>query len=197
MHLSLPRRPGPAAEHGEPRRPLRLIGSVAAIALFAGACVGPAATGSPSAPAAVAGASQVAASTPPPVQPARTTPSPSPAPSVSPSATAVVPPVIATFLVGQQASFSVRLVTAEQIAQAQLLERDGGGPQIPVGTIVRTASPDNPGYAWHLDPTTFTFENQPSPDCEGLPSAIDGGSLASATTFCPMDTTVIRIEPAS
>ena len=115
---------------------------------------------------------------------------PSGSPAALPSAPAVV-----TFDVADQGTFSVELVTNEQIAHVAGLQAGGEEGRIPSGTIVRDGDGGvNAPYSWHIDPDTLEFVDFTTEVCDGLPEYVEDGTLTS-DIYCPWSATVVDLQP--
>ncbi|MFD7083121.1 hypothetical protein [Streptomyces sp. NPDC059918] len=94
---------------------------------------------------------------------------------------------------GQQ--YKVRLTDPAVIEQAErLLRGDNSSESIPHGAIVRSPSPDNPGYSWHIDPADFRFSAVSSIDCDGPPSQVEDRTVGRYGYHCPWGAQVVALD---
>ncbi|GIF15662.1 hypothetical protein [Actinoplanes teichomyceticus] len=93
---------------------------------------------------------------------------------------------------GGTEQFRVQLVERADIDKAfQVLY--GRSNEHVNGRIVRTTSPYNPGYTWHLDPNDVTFAAISIELCDGLPSYV-GQDWWTSERFCPWAGKVVKME---
>lgn len=167
MSFASPARRQPAAQP----RAVRLLGLGLLVGLLAACAGAPAPSASP---------------TPTPVT--DPTISPAPSPSQSPSG------VIVTFDVEGE-EYRVLITDAQLIAHAQALLAGGEERRIPNGLIVRGEPGVNAPWSWHIDPASLEFADMTIEVCDGLPSHVEDGTLAT-DRFCPWGAQVIDIAPA-
>ncbi|WP_436278625.1 BP74-related protein [Micromonospora marina] len=95
---------------------------------------------------------------------------------------------------GSYETFRVELADRDDIDAAFAVLR-GESNQHPNGKIVRTASPVNRGYGWHLDPKDVSFVDMSMEICDGKPSYV-AENWWTVDRFCPWDGTVVRMQRA-
>ena len=103
------------------------------------------------------------------------------------------PPQVATFQVADE-QFKIELITPELVGHAQQLLDGEDVAKIPLGKIVPDDPSVNAPWSWHIDPTTLEFADVTIAECDGLPSAVEDGSLTS-DSYCPWQAEVVAVEP--
>ncbi|MFI7602482.1 hypothetical protein [Actinoplanes sp. NPDC049681] len=88
--------------------------------------------------------------------------------------------------------FRVQLVERQDIEAAFDVLRGRSNAHIN-GKIVRTPSPYNPGYTWHLDPDDVAFAAISIELCDGRPSFLSEDWWGSER-FCPWHGKVVKME---
>ena len=122
------------------------------------------------------------------------TASPTASPTVTPSDLPAAPAVV-TFDVADQGTYSIELVTDEQIAHVGDLMAGGEDGRIPSGRIVRDGDGGvNAPYSWHIDPRSLEFVDVTTEVCDGLPEYVEDGTLTS-DIYCPWNATVVDLRP--
>lgn len=102
--------------------------------------------------------------------------------------------MIVTFDVGDDETFKVLLTQPDDIAAARRVFAGDDVPGIPDGRVVHEPSVNTP-WSWSLDPTDITFTDETNEACDGLPSEIESGDLAS-DRYCPWAAEITAIDPA-
>ena len=90
-------------------------------------------------------------------------------------------------------TYRIELATPELVDHARRLLDGEDIANIPNGKIDRGSPSVNDPWSWHIDPATIEFADLTTEVCDGLPSAVEDGSLTSEF-FCPWDATVVAIE---
>jgi hypothetical protein len=99
------------------------------------------------------------------------------------------PRAVVTFVVASE-SFSVALVSADQVAAARAAQ-SGGVARIPNGRIV-LGTEANAGWSWHLE--GLAFAEAAIELCDGRPSDVERlGTGFGGGRFCPWSATLVRI----
>ncbi|MEV6598605.1 hypothetical protein AB0M36_17265 [Actinoplanes sp. NPDC051346] len=88
--------------------------------------------------------------------------------------------------------FRVQLVERQDIRDAFEVLRGRSNAHVN-GKIVRTPSPYNPGYNWHLDPNDVDFAHISIELCDGQPSFLSEDWWGSER-FCPWQGKVVKME---
>ena len=92
--------------------------------------------------------------------------------------------VIVTFRVADSEQYKIRLTDPTDIEAARKLLDGNEAPRIPNGVVIRGSSDVNVGYSWHIDPDTVEFADVTTEVCDGLPSDVEKGLIAS-DHYCP------------
>ncbi|PJJ62035.1 hypothetical protein [Compostimonas suwonensis] len=104
-------------------------------------------------------------------------------------------PAVVTFEVAGSERYSIELDTDELVQHVVELQNGGEEGRIPNGEIVRDGDGDvNSPWTWHIDPATLEFADATTGVCDGLPSAVEDGSLTS-DNYCPWDAKVVELKP--
>ena len=104
-------------------------------------------------------------------------------------------PSVVTFEVADQETYSIELVTPEQVAHVKELMKGSEDGRIPNGKIVRTGDGGvNSPWTWHIDPKTLEFVDITTEVCDGLPSYVEDKTLTSEW-YCPWNAEVIDLQP--
>ena len=114
--------------------------------------------------------------------------------SLAPAPSGTPDHAIAVFEVEGGERFSVELVGATLVANAEALLDGEDVPSIPVGTVVRGAPGPNAPWTWHLDPATVTFADQTIDGCDGDPSDVEAADDGSLPRYCPWSATVVAVD---
>lgn len=90
--------------------------------------------------------------------------------------------------------YRIGLTDPADISIARQLLAGEEAPRIPNGLIVRGGDGGvNPGYSWHIDPSSLEFADFTTEVCDGLPSYVEDGSL-TGDYFCPWSAEVVAIS---
>ncbi|MGH9272489.1 MAG: hypothetical protein ACRDZ2_14585 [Ilumatobacteraceae bacterium] len=90
-------------------------------------------------------------------------------------------------------TYRIELATPELVAQARDLLAGEELPSIPIGRIVRDEAGPNAPWSWHVDAATIEFTELTTAVCDGLPSAVEDGSLTS-DFYCPWSAEIVAVE---
>jgi hypothetical protein len=101
--------------------------------------------------------------------------------------------VIVTFRVAGSQEYKIRLTDPADIEIARKLLAGEEAPRIPNGVVVRGDPDVNAGYSWHIDPESVEFADLTTEVCDGLPSDVEQGLIAS-DRYCPWSAEVITID---
>jgi hypothetical protein len=99
---------------------------------------------------------------------------------------------VVTFAVIDE-TYRVLLTDPEDIAIAQMLLAGEEAPTIPNGLLVRGVTGVNEGWSWSIDPDSLEFADVTMEVCDGLPSHVEDGTLAT-DRFCPWSAEVIAVD---
>ncbi|WP_446459331.1 BP74-related protein [Streptomyces vinaceus] len=107
------------------------------------------------------------------------------------------PEALVTFEVGDDNErYRVKIKGESIIDEAQrLLEGAQPPATIPHGQIVKAASPDNPGYNWHIASDGFSFTEVGAIECDSVPQLVTPGyEVWEFGYYCPWSARVAEVE---